>query len=168
MRCGCRRATFGAPGGAGVSKSAVSRRFVALSAVRMREWMAADLSKLDLLVIQIDGIHIENDLVLLAAVGIDGDGVKHPLGVLEGATENAAVVQALLDNLIERGLDPKVCRLFIIDGSKALRKAIRTDVRPAHADPALPGPQGAQHRGAPAQASACLGARDAASGVGTG
>jgi hypothetical protein len=57
-------------------------------------------------------------------LGIDGDGVRHPLGVLEGATENAAVVQALLDNLSERGLDPKVCRLFIIDGSKALRKAI--------------------------------------------
>ena len=111
--------------GAGVSKSAVSRRFVALSAVRMREWMAADLSKLDLIVIQIDGIQIETDLVLLAAVGIDGDGVKHPLGVLEGASENAAVAQALLDNLIERGLDPKVCRLFIIDGAKALRKAIR-------------------------------------------
>jgi hypothetical protein len=55
--------------GAGVSKSAVSRRFVALSAAQMKEWMAADLSKLDLLVIQIDGIHIENDLVLLAAVG---------------------------------------------------------------------------------------------------
>jgi len=111
--------------GAGVSKSAVSRRFVALSAAQMKQWMAADLSKLDLLAIQIDGIHIENDLVLLAAVGIDGDGVKHPLGVLEGATENAAVVQALLDNLVERGLDPKVCRLFIIDGSKALKKAIR-------------------------------------------
>ena len=63
--------------------------------------------------------------MLLAAVGIDGDGVKHPLGVLEGATENAAVAQALLDNLVERGLAPKVCRLFIIDGSKALRKAIR-------------------------------------------
>ena len=114
-----------ATAGAGVSKSAVSRRFVSLSAAQMKEWMAADLSQLDLLVIQIDGIHIENDLVLLAAVGIDGEGTKHPLGVLEGATENAAVVQALLDNLVERGLDPKVCRLFIIDGSKALRKAIR-------------------------------------------
>ena len=111
--------------GAGVSKSAVSRRFVALSAVRMSQWMAADLSKQDLIVIQIDGIQIETDLVLLAAVGIDGDGVKHPLGVLEGASENAAVAQALLDNLIERGLDPKVCRLFIIDGAKAVRKAIR-------------------------------------------
>ena len=63
-----------APKGAGVTKSAVSRRFVALSAERMKEWMAADLSKLDLLVIQIDGIHIKEDLMLLAAVGIDGDG----------------------------------------------------------------------------------------------
>src|SRR5436190_10468645 len=94
-------------------------------AVRMSQWMAADLSKLDLIVIQIDGIQIEKDLVLLAAVGIDGDGVKHPLGVLEGASENAAVAQALLDNLLELGLDPKVCRLFIIDGAKAVRKAIR-------------------------------------------
>jgi transposase-like protein len=114
-----------APPGAGVSKSAASRRFVALSTERMREWMAADLSKLDLLVIQIDGVYIAEDLTLLAAIGIDGDGVKHPLGLLEGATENAAVVQALLDNLIERGLDPTICRLFIIDGSKALAKAIR-------------------------------------------
>ena len=50
---------------------------------------------------------------------------RPPTGLLEGATENAAVVQALLDNLIERGLDPKLCRLFIVDGSKALIKAIR-------------------------------------------
>jgi putative transposase len=110
---------------AGLSKSTASRRFVALSAERMKEWMASDISKLDLLVIQIDGIHIEEDLVLLAAVGVDGVGDKHPLAVIEGATENAAVAQALLDNLIERGLDPKVCRLFIIDGAKALTKAIR-------------------------------------------
>jgi len=91
----------------------------------MTEWLASDLSKLDLLVIQIDGIHIAEDLVLLAAVGVDGVGDKHPLAVIEGASENAAVVQALLDNLIERGLDPKVCRLFIIDGAKALIKTIR-------------------------------------------
>src|ERR1700741_4255523 len=84
-----------------------------------------DLSKLDVLVIQIDGLHIGNDLVLVAALGIDGEGHKHPLALLEGATENDAVVQALIDNLIERGLDPKVCRLFIIDGAKALSKVIR-------------------------------------------
>ena len=111
--------------GAGVTKSAVSRRFVALSAEKMQAWMAADLSGLDLLVIQIDGIHIDQDLILLAAVGVDGNGDKHPLGVMEGASENAAVCQALIDNLVGRGLDPAVCRLFIIDGSRALLKAIR-------------------------------------------
>ena len=111
--------------GDGTSKSAASRRFVALSAERLAEWMASDLSKLDLLVIQIDGLHIGNDLVLVAALGIDGEGYKHPLGLVEGATENAAVVQALIDNLIERGLDPKAFRLFIIDGAKALSKVIR-------------------------------------------
>ena len=114
-----------APAGSGVSKSAASRHFVALSAARMQEWMALDLSKLDLLVVQIDGIHLIGDLVLVAAIGIDGKGVKHPLGLIEGATENAAVVQALIDNLVARGLDPAVPRLFIIDGSKALSKAIR-------------------------------------------
>ena len=114
-----------APKGSGVSKSAASRRFVALSAERMQEWMSADLSRLDLLVIQIDGVHIREDLVLLAAVGVDGEGEKHPLAVMEGATENAAVCQALLDNLVGRGLDPNLCRLFVIDGAKALAKAIR-------------------------------------------
>ena len=63
--------------------------------------------------------------MLLAAVGVDGNGDKHPLGVIEGATENTAVCQALLDNLVERGVDPEACRLFIIDGSRALAKAIR-------------------------------------------
>jgi putative transposase len=111
--------------GAGVTKSAVSRRFVALSAEKMQAWMAADLALLDLLVIQIDGIHIDQDLILLAAVGIDGNGDKHPLGVMEGASENAAVCQALIDNLVGRGLDPAICRLFIIDGSRALLKSIR-------------------------------------------
>jgi putative transposase len=113
------------PSGAGVSKSAASRRFVALSAERMKAWMGSDLSDLDLLVVQIDGIHIGDELVLLAAIGIDGEGIKHPLGLIEGATENAAVVQALIDNLVERGLDPATPRLFIIDGAKALSKAIR-------------------------------------------
>jgi len=111
--------------GAGLSKSATSRRFVALSAARLKEWMASDLSGLDLLVIQIDGIHMDADMTLVAAVGVDGNGDKHPLGVVEGATENATTVQALIDNLIERGLDPAVQRLFIVDGSKALSKAIR-------------------------------------------
>src|SRR3954447_8377903 len=111
--------------GDGTSKSTVSRKFVALSSAKLKIWLATDLSPLDLLAIQIDGLHIHEDLVLVAAVGIDATGEKHPLGLVEGATENAATVQALLDNLVERGLDPAVMRLFIIDGAKALSKAIR-------------------------------------------
>jgi transposase-like protein len=115
----------GSISGDGTSKSAVSRKFVALSHAKLRQWLASDLSKLDLLAIQIDGLHISDELILVAAVGIDGRGEKHPLGLVEGATENAATVQALLDNLVERGLDPAGVWLFIIDGAKALSKAIR-------------------------------------------
>ena len=114
-----------APRGAGLSKSATSRRFVALSAARMRQWLATRLDHLDLMVIQIDGVHMADDLLLVAAIGIDATGEKHPLGVVEGATENAATARALIANLIDRGLDPAVPRLFIIDGSKALSTAIR-------------------------------------------
>src|SRR3974390_2173882 len=104
--------------GDGTSKSAASRRFVALSAQRLAAWVASDLSELELLVIQIDGLHIGNELVVVAALGIDAEGRKHPLALVEGATENAAVVQALIDNLIARGLEPKGGRLFIVDGHK--------------------------------------------------
>lgn len=114
-----------AEAGSGLSRSAVSRRFKALTEARLAEWMASDLSELDLLVIQIDGLHLDDNLLMIGAVGVDTEGGKHPLGVVEGATENAATVQALFDNLIERGLDPAVCRLFIVDGAKALTKAIR-------------------------------------------
>ncbi len=114
-----------APRGAGLSKSATSRRFVALSAARMRQWMATRLDHLDLMVIQIDGVHMADDMLLMAAIGVDATGEKHPLGLVEGATENAATARALIANLIDRGLDPAVPRLFIIDGSKALSTAIR-------------------------------------------
>ena len=110
--------------GDGTSKSPVSRRFVALSRKKMKAWLASDLSELDLLVIQIDGLHV-GDHVLMAAIGVDGNGDKHVLAVVEGATENTVVVQALIDNLLARGLDPTLPRLFIVDGAKALSKAIR-------------------------------------------
>ena len=71
------------------------------------------------LAIQIGGLH-DDDMVLVAAVGIDTDGAKHPMGLIWGATESAVTVQALLDNPIGRGLDPAVCHLFIVDGAKAL------------------------------------------------
>jgi putative transposase len=111
--------------GSGLSRSAVSRRFKALTQARLDEWMSSDLSELDLVAIQIDGLHLDDHLLVLAAVGVEVSGKKHPLGVIEGATENAATVQALLDNLIERGLNPAGCYLFIVDGAKALTKAIR-------------------------------------------
>jgi transposase-like protein len=97
---------------------------VALSTAKLKEWLAADLSGLDLLVIQIDGLHV-GDHVLVAAIGIDGAGDKHELALALGATENAAVVKALLADLIERGLQPDIARLFIVDGAKALSRAVR-------------------------------------------
>lgn len=114
-----------AKAGSGLSKSAVSRRFKALTQAKLDEWMASDLSDLDLIAIQIDGLHMDEHLLMIGAVGIDISGQKHPLGVIEGATENTATVQALLDNLIERGMDPEGCYLFIVDGAKALSKALR-------------------------------------------
>lgn len=114
-----------AQAGSGLSKSAVSRRFKALSQAGLDEWMASDLSELDLVAVQIDGLHLDDHLLMIGAVGIEVSGQKHPLGVIKGATENAATVQALLDNLIERGLDPEGCDLFIVDGAKALSKALR-------------------------------------------
>ena len=106
------------------TRSSVSRRFVALSKAKLKEWLASDLSGLDILVIQIDGLHV-GDHVLVAAIGIDGSGTKHVLALAEGATENAAVVKALLADLVERGLQPDVARLFIVDGAKALSRAVR-------------------------------------------
>ena len=84
--------------------------------------------ELDLLVIHIDGIHIKDDLMLLAAVGVDGKGGSTPRCDRGGNRERCRGA-GLLENLIERGLDPKVSRLFVIDGAKALSKAIRKDFR---------------------------------------
>ena len=105
-RRACRLPGSGVPEGpgAGLTKSSVSRRFKALTQATFEEWMASDLSGLDLVAIQMDGLHLTRDMVMVGAVGIDADGNKHVLGVAEGATENAATVQALLDNLIDRGL----------------------------------------------------------------
>jgi transposase-like protein len=106
-----------------VSKSATSRRFVALSAEQLRQWLSAPLHELDLPVVMIDGIHF-HDRVILVALGIDAEGNKHVLGLREGSTESTRVVRSLLSELIERGLDADRARLWVIDGGKALRRAI--------------------------------------------
>ena len=108
----------------GASKSAVSRRFVAATKARLDEWAASDLSKLDLSVLMIDGIHFA-DHVILVALGIDGEGAKHVLGFTEGATENSAACTSLLTALRKRGMTTEKSILAVIDGSGALAKALR-------------------------------------------
>jgi transposase-like protein len=108
----------------GTSKSAVSRRFVAGTARQVGEMMSIDLSRLDLAAIMIDGIHVDEHVVLVA-LGIDTLGHKHVLGMREGATENATACTALLADLQSRGLRTDRAILVVIDGSKALAKAVR-------------------------------------------
>jgi hypothetical protein len=107
-----------------VSKSAVSRRFVALSVEVMTTWLSRPLGELKLRVVMIDGIDFGEHGVVIAR-GISEDGRKHVLGLREGATENTRVAQDLITDLQERGLTTERALLFVIDGSKALRKAIR-------------------------------------------
>ena len=105
-----------------VSRSAVSRRFVALSAEQLSQWLSRRI-EVELPAIMIDGIYFQDRVVLLA-LGFDSQGGKHVLGLWEGSTEKTAVVRALLSNLIERGLNAEAPRLWIIDGGKAIRRAI--------------------------------------------
>lgn len=109
----------------GTSKSAVSRRFVARTAVRVKGWLERDLSALDLIVLMVDGLHV-CEHVLLVALGIDAEGHKHVLGLREGATENAASCTELLSDLQARGLRTDQAILAVLDGSKALAKAVRS------------------------------------------
>ena len=111
-------------GAHGTSKSAVSRRFVEKTSVQVEKWMKRRLGDLDLVVLMIDGIHVDEH-VMLVALGIDRGGAKHVLGLHEGATENATATTALLADLCERGLDTQRSMLVVIDGSKALRAAVR-------------------------------------------
>lgn len=106
------------------ARSSVSRRFVAMSTAKLTEWLNAPLDDAEVEAIAIDAIHFKRHCVVIA-LGIVAQGEKRILGLQEGSTENGAVVKALLTNLVERGLDSSRPMLFAIDGSKALRKAIR-------------------------------------------
>src|SRR5271157_2554393 len=106
----------------GVSKSAVSDRFVYGTERKLAELMSRNLRGLALVALMIDGVHF-GEHVVLAAVGVDERGGKQVLGLREGATENAAAVKALLADLVERGLDTNRSLLIVIDGAKALHKA---------------------------------------------
>lgn len=107
----------------GISRSAVSREFIAASEDELKALCERRLDGVEILIIYIDGIRFGEQHVIVA-LGVDSKGKKHLLGLLEGATENATVVTELLEDLVARGLDPKGRRLFVSDGSKALRAAI--------------------------------------------
>jgi putative transposase len=106
------------------SKSAVSRTFVERTREALAQLMSRDLGDMRLAVMMIDGIELKGRTNIVA-LGITTQGVKIPLGLWEGSTENATVATALLSNLVERGLDPEQGMLFVLDGGKALRKAVR-------------------------------------------
>jgi putative transposase len=110
----------------GTSKSAVSRRFVAMTHTALAELLTRDLSALDLVCLLVDGVHF-GEHTCVVALGIDLDGTKHPLALVEGSTENATLARELLVGLRERGLEVTRPILCVIDGAKALRRAI-TDV----------------------------------------
>jgi putative transposase len=105
------------------SRSAVSRRFVAATETALAELLGADLSKLDLVGLMIDGVHF-GEHCCVVALGIGIDGIKHPLSLVEGSTENATLVTDLIVGLRERGLDVTQPILVVLDGSKALRRAV--------------------------------------------
>ncbi len=107
----------------GISKSAVSRQFVKQSAQALAQLMSRDLSKHDFVAMYVDGIIVAKHHII-AAVGVDAQGKKHVLGLAPGSSENAKVVKDLLSGLAQRGLDLNVPRLWVIDGSKALRSGI--------------------------------------------
>jgi len=107
----------------GVSKSAVSRRFVAKTAAQLNAWRSTIFDTLDLVALLIDGVHIGEHCIMVA-LGIDRTGRKHALGLWDGSTENATVCQSLLADLQSRGLRTDRSLLVILDGSKALHKAV--------------------------------------------
>ena len=108
---------------AGVSRSAVSRAAIEASEAEVEALLSRRFEDVKLLVIYIDGL-IFGKYTMIGAIGVDTQGHKHVLGIREGATENATVVTALLEDVVSRGVDPKRKMLFVIDGSKALRAAI--------------------------------------------
>ncbi|MBK7952006.1 MAG: transposase [Deltaproteobacteria bacterium] len=99
------------------SKSSVSRRYVAMTARQLTNWVTKPLGERHFPIVMIDGIHLGDHLVLIA-LGIDVEGKKQVLGLREGNTENGQVVRSLLRDLVSRGLDPERGRLFVIDGAR--------------------------------------------------
>ncbi len=108
----------------GIEKSAVSENFIEASREKLKELMERPLGDVKLCAVLIDGTPFK-DRQMIVALGIGCDGRKTVLGLREGATENATVVNSLLSELVERGLDFSMPRLYILDGGKALATAVK-------------------------------------------
>jgi len=109
---------------AGMSRSQVSREYAAASEAAFKELAERRFEDRELLIVYLDGQHF-GDFCVVTAVGVDLAGGKHVLGIAEGSSENAVVVKGLLSRLVERGVKADRRRLFVIDGSKALRSAVK-------------------------------------------
>lgn len=109
----------------GVSKSSVSRRFVSGTSRRVEELLHRSLAEIDVQIIMIDGI-VVGEHTILVVLGIDSTGAKHVLGICEGVSESENTCRSLFRSLIDRGLEVDRPRLFVIDGSRGLRAAIRS------------------------------------------
>jgi putative transposase len=106
------------------SKSTVSELFIERTRTALSELMGRRLDDVRLAVMMLDGLEIAERMHVVA-LGVSTEGVKIPLGLWEGSTENATLARTLLSDLVDRGLDPDQAILFVIDGSKALRRAIK-------------------------------------------
>jgi len=108
----------------GIEKSAVSEHFIRVSRRKVRELFERDLSEYELCTIYVDGVEFKGQH-LIVALGVHNDGQKVVLGMRQGATENAVVVSELFADLADRGIDFTRPRLYVVDGAKALVKAVR-------------------------------------------
>jgi len=106
------------------AKSTVSELFIHKTRTALEELMARRLEDMRLAVMMLDGLEIA-ERVHVVALGITTEGVKVPLGLWEGSTENATLARSLLADLVDRGLDPGQAILLALDGGKALRRAIK-------------------------------------------
>ena len=130
---------------AATSKSAVSRRFVAATEAALGRLMTRRLDDLDLVALMIDGVHF-GEHTCVVALGIDIEGVKRPLAVEEGSTENATLVTDLITGLRDRGLDVTRPILAVLDGARALARAVK-DVSGQAAHPTVSAAQDQKREG---------------------
>ena len=107
----------------GLSASNLSKQFKRGSAAKLKELHTRSLAERDIIAVFIDAKRYADDGIIVA-LGVTLDGNKHVLGVEQIHSENSKAIEQWLERLIERGLKFEDGILFIIDGSKGIKKAI--------------------------------------------